>query len=131
MVWALGIAATQSAGLREMFGSMCKPLHPGKAAKNGLLAALLAAKNFTSTTSGIEGKRGFANVLATERNYEEITEQPRRDLGDRSNTYKPFACGIVIHPTIDGCIQLRNEHQLQAGGHRAHRRLACIRWCSS
>ena len=112
MIWALGIAATQAAGLREMFGSMCKPLHPGMAAKNGLYAALLAQRDFTSSPVGIEGKRGFANVLATERDYAAITE----GLGERwqlsENTYKPFACGIVIHPTIDACIQLRNEHGL-------------------
>jgi 2-methylcitrate dehydratase PrpD len=114
LVWALGIAATQASGLREMFGSMCKPLHPGMAAKNGLYAAILARQGFTSTTQGIEGKRGFANVLATQRDYREITE----GLGDSwellANTYKPFACGIVIHPTIDGCIQLRNAHKLTA-----------------
>jgi 2-methylcitrate dehydratase PrpD len=112
MVWALGAAATQASGLREMFGSMCKPLHPGLAAKNGLCAALLAREGFTSATQGIEGKRGFASVLATARDYTKITD----GLGDTwellDNTYKPFACGIVIHPTIDGCIQLRNAHHL-------------------
>src|SRR5664279_278045 len=114
LVWALGIAATQAAGLREMFGSMCKPLHPGMAAKNGLYAALLAQQDFTSTTVGIEGKRGFANVLATERNFEAITEHLGETWELSENTYKPFACGIVIHPVIDGCIQLRNEYQLKA-----------------
>ncbi|HWP87531.1 MAG TPA: MmgE/PrpD family protein, partial [Burkholderiales bacterium] len=69
MTWALGIAATQSAGLREMFGTMCKPFHPGRAAQNGMTAAFLASKNFTSSERGIEAPRGFANVLATARNY--------------------------------------------------------------
>ena len=114
MVWALGIAATQSSGLREMFGTMCKPFHPGNAARNGLLAALLAEKNFTSSNQGIEAKRGFAHVLSTSFKPEEIT----RGLGETweiaLNTYKPFACGIVIHPVIDACIQLRNEHGLKA-----------------
>ena len=54
MCWALGIAATQAAGLREMFGSMCKSLHPGRAAQNGLLAALLASNNFTSSEQAID-----------------------------------------------------------------------------
>jgi 2-methylcitrate dehydratase PrpD len=114
MVWALGIAATQASGLREMFGTMCKPFHPGNAARNGLLAALLAEKNFTSSNQGIEAKRGFAHVLSTRFNPEEIT----RGLGETweiaLNTYKPFACGIVIHPVIDACMQLRNEHGLKA-----------------
>jgi len=115
MVWALGIAATQSAGLREMFGTMCKPFHPGNAARNGLLAALLAAKDFTSSDQGIEAKRGFANVLSTRFDPKEITENLGKTFELSLNTYKPFACGIVEHPAIDGCIQLRNEHKLKAG----------------
>ena len=114
MVWALGIAATQSSGLREMFGTMVKPMHPGNAARNGLLAALLASKNFTSAEQGIEGRRGFANVLATQRNYAEITEKLGATWEISLNTYKPYACGIVEHPAIDGCVQLRNEHKLKA-----------------
>jgi len=114
MTWALGIAATQASGLREMFGSMCKAFHPGRAAQNGLAAALLASKSFTSSERGIEAPRGFAYVAATARNFSHITE----NLGDTfeiiRNTYKPFACGIVIHPAIDACIQLRNEHKLTA-----------------
>jgi 2-methylcitrate dehydratase PrpD len=114
MVWALGIAATQSSGLREMFGTMCKPFHPGNAARNGLLAALLAQKNFTSSDQGIEAKRGFAQVLSTRFKPEEITERLGETWEIALNTYKPFACGIVIHPAIDGCIQLRNQHKLKA-----------------
>lgn len=112
MVWALGLAATQPVGLREMFGTMTKSFHPGRAAQNGLTAALLAARGYTSSEQGIEAKRGWANVTSTYRDYEEITGQ----LGERYeillNTYKPFACGIVIHPAIDGCIQLRNQYKL-------------------
>src|SRR2546425_7421532 len=51
MVWALGLAATQPVGLREMFGSMTKAFHPGRAAQNGLTAAHLAARNFTSAAT--------------------------------------------------------------------------------
>ena len=114
MVWALGIAATQSSGLREMFGTMCKPFHPGNAARNGLLAALLAQKNFTSSEQGIEAKRGFAHVLSTAFKPEEITNGLGETWEIALNTYKPFACGIVIHPIIDACIRLRNEHALKA-----------------
>jgi 2-methylcitrate dehydratase PrpD len=113
LVWALGIAATQASGLREMFGSMSKPLHPGIAARNGLCAALLALQNFTSAEQAIEGRRGFANVLATERDFTLITDGLGETWELLDNTYKPFACGIVIHPIIDGCIQLRNAHALK------------------
>jgi len=114
MVWALGIAATQPVGLREMFGTMTKSFHPGRASQNGLTAALLAGQNFTSSDHPIEAARGWANVLSTARNYREITD----NLGDRYqisvNSYKPFPCGVVIHPAIDGCLQLRAENRLAA-----------------
>lgn len=113
MTWALGLAATQSAGLRAMFGSMCKSFHAGHAAHDGLTAALLASRNFTSSERGIEAPRGWAHVLSTKFDPATITA----DLGQRfelmSNMYKPFACGLVVHATIDACIQLRNEHQLK------------------
>ncbi len=114
MIWALGIAATQASGLREMFGTMCKPFHPGNAARNGVLAALLAQRDFTSSNSGIEAKRGFANVLSTRFDPAQITSGLGETWEISHNTYKPFACGIVIHPIIDACIQLRNEHGLKA-----------------
>jgi 2-methylcitrate dehydratase PrpD len=110
MMWALGIAATQASGVREMFGTMCKPFHPGNAARNGLLAALLAQRDFTSSDQGIEAKRGFANVLSTRFRPEEITGRLGETWELSLNTYKPFACGIVIHPIIDACIQLRAKH---------------------
>ena len=115
MVWALGIAATQSSGFKEMFGTMCKPLHPGQAARNGLTAALLAQQNFTSTDAAIEGEQSFANVMASSRDYSKITENLGRTWEIDENTYKPFACGIVIHSIIDACRRLRNEHQFQPG----------------
>jgi 2-methylcitrate dehydratase PrpD len=114
MVWALGIAAAQPVGLREMFGSMTKSFHPGRAAQNGLTAALLASRNFTSSDVGIEGKSGWANVLSTTRDYGQIIDKLGRSYEIALNTYKPFACGIVIHPAIDACIQLRTEHRLTA-----------------
>jgi len=114
MTWALGIAATQSAGLREMFGTMCKAFHPGRAAQNGLTAALLAAKNFTSSEQSLEAPRGFAHVLSENRDFSKLTRVLGETWEVTRNTYKPFPCGIVIHPTIDACIQLRNQHSLGA-----------------
>src|SRR5438067_3977461 len=75
MTWALSMAAAQPVGLREMFGTMTKSFHPGRAAQNGLTAAMLASKNYTSSDHGIEAKSGWANVLSTQRNYAEITEK--------------------------------------------------------
>jgi 2-methylcitrate dehydratase PrpD len=114
MTWALGIAATQSSGLREMFGTMVKPMHPGNAARNGMLAAFLASKSFTSSNQGIEATRGFAHVLSTGFKPDEITAKLGETWEISLNTYKPFACGIVEHPAIDGCIQLAREHGIKA-----------------
>lgn len=112
--WALGLAATQPVGLREMFGTMTKSFHPGRAAQNGLTAAILAARGFTSSEQPLEAKSGWMNVLSTSRDYSELTKMLGRTWEISLNTYKPFACGIVIHPAIDGCIQLRNEYHLTA-----------------
>ena len=111
MVWALGLAATQSAGLREMFGSMGKAFHPGRSAQNGYAAALLAQAGFTSGERGIEGPRGFAHVLAAARDLSRIATRLGVDFDLRENTYKPFPCGIVNHPTIDGAIQIHDEQR--------------------
>ena len=116
MTWALGLAATQSAGLREMFGSMCKSLHPGRAAQNGLTAALLAARDFTSTDRGIEAPRGFAHVLSSARNLAAITDGLGTRYALSENMYKPFACGLVLHAAIDGCIELRRTRGLTGPG---------------
>lgn len=110
MTWALGIAATQAAGLREMFGSMCKSLHGGRAAQNGLSAALLARKGFTSSEHAIEAPRGFAHVLGEAPDLAAITAGLGTTFEVLQNTYKPFPCGVVIHPVIDGCVTLKSSH---------------------
>ena len=114
MIWALGIAATQAAGLREMFGSMCKSLHIGRAAQNGLFAALLANKNYTSSNTPIEAPRGFAHVLGKNPDLAAITANLGQTFEVTQNTYKLFPCGIVVHPILDGCITLAVAHDVVA-----------------
>jgi 2-methylcitrate dehydratase PrpD len=103
MAWAIGIAATQAAGLREMFGSMCKSLHAGKAAQNGLSAALMAQAGFTSSDRAIEAPRGLAHVLSGAPAPERVLQGLGEHWETSANTFKPYACGLVIHPVIDGC----------------------------
>src|SRR5262249_61757195 len=91
-VWALGAAVTQAAGLREMFGSMCKSLHVGKAASNGLLAALLARDGYTSSVEPIEGRRGFGSVLSTRFDPEILTAELGQRWQLHRNGFKPYAC---------------------------------------
>ena len=111
---ALGIAASQPIGVREQFGSMTKPFHPGGAARVGLMSALMAQHGYTASKRALEAPRGLLQVFSEKTDWSQITE----GLGDTwevaLNTYKPFACGIVIHPSIDACIQLRTAHGLDA-----------------
>jgi 2-methylcitrate dehydratase PrpD len=106
---ALGIAASQPVGLREQFGTMTKPFHPGGAARAGLMSALMAQHGFTASPRALEAPRGFAQVVSPKTRWNEVTDE----LGERFeisfNSYKPFACGIVIHPSIDACVQLRQQ----------------------
>ncbi|MEP7070324.1 MAG: MmgE/PrpD family protein [Usitatibacter sp.] len=104
---ALGIAASQPVGMREQFGTMTKPFHPGAAARAGLTSALLARHGFTASPKALEAPRGFAQVVSTKHDWNEITGELGQRFEISFNTYKPFACGIVIHPTIDAAVQLR------------------------
>jgi 2-methylcitrate dehydratase PrpD len=115
MCWALGIAASQPVGLREQFGSMTKSFHPGRAAQNGMTAALMAAKGYTASEQSLEAKRGWLNVVSTRHSSQEITEGLGRRYEILANTYKPFACGIVLHPSIDACMQLHAQGGFKIG----------------
>jgi 2-methylcitrate dehydratase PrpD len=106
---ALGIAASQPVGLREQFGTMTKPFHPGGAARAGLMAALMAQHGFTASSRAIEAPRGFAQVVSPKCDWNEIHGELGQRFEISFNTYKPFACGIVIHPSIDACAQLRER----------------------
>ena len=110
---ALGLAASQPVGVREQFGSMTKPFHVGAAARAGLMSALMAKHGFTASLRALEAPRGLMQTYSTKCNWTEITSA----LGERfeiaSNSFKPFACGIVIHPSIDGCVQLATAHALK------------------
>jgi 2-methylcitrate dehydratase PrpD len=109
MRWALGLAGTQSSGFREMFGTMTKSFHPGRAAQNGMMSALLAEAGFDSSERVLEAPRGFAHVMSDKQDWNEILGDLGKHWEAGLNSYKPFACGIVIHPTIDGCLQIREE----------------------
>ncbi|KAI1072880.1 hypothetical protein LB507_011461 [Fusarium sp. FIESC RH6] len=117
---AIGLAATQVTGLREMFGSHCKSFHPGRAAQSGLLAAVMAEGGYTSSEGALEAKRGWAAVVGTNKpdvlqsldhwlsteNEDGLAGQCTGRWEILRNSFKPFPCGIVIHPVIDACIQL-------------------------
>ena len=114
MNWALGIAAASASGLRLQLGSMAKCHNLGNAAKSGLNAALMAARGFTSSERALEAPRGFLNVLADAPDAGAVT----RGLGEHwellTLAYKPYPCGVVIHPVIDACLDLRATHAMDA-----------------
>lgn len=106
---ALGIAASQPIGMREQFGTMTKPFHPGGAARAGLMSALLASQGFTASRKALEAPRGMMQTISAKNDWNEVTHALGQRFEISFNSYKPFACGIVIHPSIDACTQLRNQ----------------------
>src|SRR5215471_2279242 len=112
LTYAMGIAATQAAGLQQNRGTMCKSFHAGKAAQNGVLAALLAQRGFDSTQQIIEGRKGFCRVYSDTAAPERLTA----GLGEcwliETNGHKPYACGVVLHPLIDAVIAIRNRERI-------------------
>jgi 2-methylcitrate dehydratase PrpD len=113
MVRALGLGATQACGLLESLGSMAKSVSVGDAARNGIVAALLAERGFTAAAATLEGERGFTRVMGRDADPSAIV----RDLGTvweaTKNAYKPYPCGIVLHPVIDAVLELRTRHELR------------------
>jgi 2-methylcitrate dehydratase PrpD len=111
---AIGIAASQSAGLVENLPSAAKNVGVGNAARNGLFAALLAEQGYTAAPAAIEGTLGWARAMGDHPAVGEITD----GLGERwelsQNTYKPYPCGIVMHAVIDACLALRRDHAVTA-----------------
>jgi len=109
---ALGIAGTQAAGLKSQFGTMCKPFHAGKAAQNGLLAARLAARGFSSRTDIVECVQGFALTHGPDFVPEASLAAPEAGFHVLANLFKYHAACYFTHAPIECARRLRDEHQL-------------------
>jgi 2-methylcitrate dehydratase PrpD len=111
----LSLAATMTAGHREAFGTMTKPLHAGKAAANGVLAARLAAAGLAGTADPL-GPGGVLEVLAGSVDRDALglgwDEGHRWEL--ELNTIKTYPCGVVAHPAMDAAIIARAQLPVQA-----------------
>ena len=107
-LYALGIAGTQAAGLKGVFGTMCKPLHAGRAAANGLLAAVLAARGFTSAPHIIEAPQGFGATHGTLAGVEVLEPLHGRYL-IRETLFKYHAACYWTHSVIESALSLRQE----------------------
>jgi len=113
MANAFGLAGTQASGIRNVFGTMTKSFHPGKAAADGLLSVLLAQRGFTSAGDILADGKGLGNIFSSD-------FTPRRGLHDLGVAYtlpgtsiKPFASCLYTHPTIDAVIRLKNDHGIR------------------
>jgi len=109
---AIGTGATQAAGMKAVYGSMGKSLHPGKAAMDGLLSGFLARDGFTSSAESVEGHRGFLHLFSPD----PVPSRAVEGLGDTwylpRDGFKPYACGSLTHPPAQALLELRAEHDL-------------------
>ena len=113
---AFGIAGTQAAGLKSMFGTMCKPLHAGKAAQNGLMGALLASRGFDSRADVLECDQGFASTQSETANAEAALASPPEGYHLRSNLFKYHAACYLTHAAIECGRQLRERYNIKPDG---------------
>lgn len=107
---AIGIAATQAAGIRAMFGTACKPLHAGKAAHNGLFAALMSARDFSSHPHALTAPAGFAVTHSHDLNLDlALAPAPNRGAFLHDNLFKYHAACYLTHAVADAAAMLRDE----------------------
>ncbi len=107
---ALGIAGTQAAGLKSQFGTMCKPFHAGKAAQNGLLAARLASRGFSSRPDLVECEQGFALTHGPDFHPETALAEPSGGFHILANLFKYHAACYLTHGPIEAARAVRERH---------------------
>lgn len=117
---AIAIAATQSAGLKAMFGTMCKPLHAGKAAQNGLYAAQLASRGFEGRGDILECAQGFAAAMSPGCDVDAALADAPREYYLRENLFKFHASCYGTQGAINAARTLREQHNLD------RRELVCV-----
>jgi 2-methylcitrate dehydratase PrpD len=110
-----GIAASFAAGIRCNFGTMTKPLHVGRAAENGVTAALLAARGFTADADALDGPWGFFAVQGGGVSAEKVSQGFGHlwTIVEPGVSIKPYPCGVLTHPTIDLMLKLVTEHYVR------------------
>ena len=115
---AMGIASSEAGGLRQNFGTMTKPFHAGLAARNGVLAALLAEKGFTADETAVEGPLGFSKIFTAGGKYD--LAQMSKGLGEsfliveNGVSIKPYPCCAEGHRCLDAILYLIGKHDIKA-----------------
>ena len=112
---AIGIAASMAAGIRCNFGTMTKPLHVGRAAENGVTAALLAARGFTADPAALDGPWGFLQVMGEGYTPAKLGQGFGKTwtIVDPGVSIKPYPSGIVTHQSMDAMLALVMKHDLK------------------
>jgi 2-methylcitrate dehydratase PrpD len=111
----LGSAGTQAAGLWEFLqdGAMSKTLHAGKAAMNGILAAMLAKQGFTGAKRILEGEKGFCRSMTPRTQLERLTNKlTAGGYKIDENSFKPFACCKHCHSAVNAVQEIRRRQRL-------------------
>lgn len=116
---AYGIAATKASGLKSMFGTMCKPLHAGMAAQNGLMAARLAARGYTSRPDALECAQGFAATQSVDFNAEAAMQDRPLDFHLKNNLFKYHASCYLTHGAIEAALAIRDQGSFDPADIRA------------
>jgi 2-methylcitrate dehydratase PrpD len=111
---ALSIAASQAAGVVENLPSGAKNIGVGHAARNGLFAALMAARGYTGAPAALEGPYGWAHACGDTLQRERLVAELGVQWEASKNTFKPYPCGIVMHAVIDACFALREQYHVAA-----------------
>ena len=104
MAWAMGHAATQSGGLVASLGTMAKSLNIAHAARNGLVAAQLARHSITANDRVLEARFGFSEVMGSRPLDAGLCAGLGQNWIGSHNTFKPYPCGFLLHPTLDACL---------------------------
>ena len=113
-IYALGIGCTQAAGMQQNRGSDCKSLHAGKAAYHGVLASMLASNGFNSSAEILDGSLGFVRIYSSTQDLPAVTAELGKTWMITGNGYKPYACGVVLHPLIDAAIEVSRRTKLSS-----------------
>ena len=110
---ALGIAGTQAGGMKAQFGTMCKPLHAGKAAENGVTAAQLAARGFTGRADLLEAPQGFAAATSPTADAQAALAVPAGGSHLHHNLFKYHSACYGTHAPIEAVRTLARDNGLQ------------------
>jgi len=110
-----GLAASMASGIRVNFGTMTKPLHMGRAAENGVIAAALASRGFTADPAALDGPWGFFAVHGGGISPHKIKQGFGRtwSIVDPGVSIKPYPCGVLTHPSMDLMLKLVTENDIK------------------